>query len=149
MKNEVLGVKAPKADCTDKKCPFHGEISVKNEIYRGKVVKKDINRTATIEWFRSVYVPKYERYELRRSKMRVHNPSCLNAKIGQQVLVAKTRPLSKMKHHVIIQLLGEVDQLSLVKEAAEKLEKEKIMARKHKESAEDKEHRNVHKESKQ
>jgi len=144
MKNEVLGVKAPKADCTDKKCPFHGDISVKNEIYRGKIVKKDINRTATIEWSRSVYVPKYERYELKRSRMRVHNPGCLNAKIGQQVLAAKTRPLSKMKHHVIIQLLGDVDQLSLVKEVAEKLEKEKMHARKHKESPETKDHKNVH-----
>ena len=100
----VLGVTAPPEACTDKKCPFHGEILVKRELYPGKVIKRDSNRSATIEWNRTYYVPKYERYELRRSRMRVHNPACLNAQIGQEVLVAKTRPLSKTKHHVIIQL---------------------------------------------
>ncbi len=52
MKKEILGVKAPKKECTDGKCPFHGEINVKQELFTGKVVKKDINRSATIEWNR-------------------------------------------------------------------------------------------------
>ena len=99
----VLGIPGLQQPCTDRKCPFHGEITVKKELFRGKVVKRDINRSATIEWFSSHQVPKYERVELRRSRMRVHNPSCLNAQIGEEVLVAKTKPLSKTKHHVIIQ----------------------------------------------
>src|SRR3989338_3041641 len=107
MKQQVLGVTAPSKDCTDQKCPFHGEINVKPEFFRGKVVKKDISRSATIEWQRPFFVPKYERFEVRRSRMRTHNPACLNAEIGQEVLVAKTRPLSKTKHHVIIQILSE------------------------------------------
>ncbi|MEK6938882.1 MAG: 30S ribosomal protein S17 [Nanoarchaeota archaeon] len=104
MKSEILGIKAPNKECTDKKCPFHGEINVKREFFTGKVVKKDINHSATIEWFRPNYVHKYERYELKRSRLRVHNPACLNAEIGQEVLVAKTRPLSKTKNHVVIQI---------------------------------------------
>ena len=104
MKSEILGIKAPNKECTDKKCPFHGEINVKREFFTGKVVKKDINHSATIEWFRPSYVHKYERYELKRSRLRVHNPACLNAEIGQEVLAAKTRPLSKTKNHVIIQI---------------------------------------------
>src|SRR3989344_5171052 len=93
---ELFGSKAPEKACTDKKCPFHGEINV----------KKEINHSATIEWSKSFYVPKYERYEMRRSRMRVHNPPCLDAKIGQEVLAAKTRPMSKTKNHVIIQVLA-------------------------------------------
>lgn len=104
MKSQILGANAPAKECTDQKCPFHGQIDVKKELLSGKVVKKDINKSATIEWFRPYYVHKYERYELRRSRLRVHNPSCINAEIGQEVLVAKTRPLSKTKHHVIIQI---------------------------------------------
>jgi len=104
MKTEILGIKAPHKECTDKKCPFHGEITVKKELFSGKIIKKDINHSATIEWFRPNYIPKYERYELKRSRLRVHNPACLNAEIGQEVLVAKTRPLSKTKTHVIIQI---------------------------------------------
>jgi small subunit ribosomal protein S17 len=104
MKNEVQGVKAPQKDCTDKNCPFHGEIAVKNEFFKGILVKKDINRSATIEWFKSFRVPKYERFEVRRSRIRVHNPACIDAAIGQEVMVARTRPISKAKHHVIIQI---------------------------------------------
>jgi len=112
MKNELLGVKAPKEKCTDKKCPFHGEINLKRELFKGIVVKKDINRSATIEWNRSHYIPKYERYEMRRSRIRVHNPTCINAEIGQEVLVARTRPLSKMKHHIIIKVLEDAASVS-------------------------------------
>jgi small subunit ribosomal protein S17 len=105
MKKEILGVKAPKNKCTDNKCPFHGLINVKNEPLKGTVVKKDISRSATIEWSKSHYVSKYERYELRRSRQRVHNPTCLNAEIGDEVLAVKTRPLSKTKNYVIIDII--------------------------------------------
>lgn len=120
MKSEILGVKAPEKNCTDKNCPFHGQINVKKELFRGKVVKKDINGSATIEWQKPYYVPKYERYEIRRSKMRVHNPACLDAGVGQEVLVARTRPLSKMKNHVIIKITEKGEK----QEAAKKPVKE-------------------------
>jgi small subunit ribosomal protein S17 len=106
MTNEIFGVQAPKEACTDIKCPFHGKVTVKNELFKGEIVKKDINRSATMVWHRSQLVPKYERYEVRRSRMRLHNPACINAKIGDKVLAAKTRPLSKSKNHVIIQIIG-------------------------------------------
>ena len=111
MIKEIFGFKAPNKSCTDKKCPFHGEINVKKEFIKGKIVKKDINHSATIEWSRSSYVPKYERYEVKRSKMRTHNPECIDAEVGQMVVVAKTRPLSKMKHFVIIQIIGEINDV--------------------------------------
>lgn len=106
VSKQVLGVDAPAKECMDIKCPFHGGISVKRELLKGKVIKRDINRSATIEWLRPIYVKKYERYEIKRSRMRTHNPACIDAKIGEQVVVARTRPLSKTKHHVIIQVLG-------------------------------------------
>ncbi len=109
MKQKILGLNAPKRECTDKKCPFHGDINVKNELFKGKIIKKDISRSATIEWFRPYYVPKYERYETRRSRMRVHNPACIDAQVGDRVLVSRTRPLSKVKNHVILKVLESVD----------------------------------------
>lgn len=105
MKSEIFGCKAPKKTCNDQKCPFHGGLSVKKELLRGHVYKKDSHHSATIEWNHAYYIPKYERYETRRSRLRVHNPPCLDAQLGQEVLVAKTRPLSKTKNHVIIQIL--------------------------------------------
>ncbi len=109
MKQEVLGVKAPKSKGTvpDKKCPFYGEISVKKELVTGTVVKRDTSRSATIEWSKSRYVPKYERYKVNRFRLRVHNPASIDAQIGQKVLAARTRPLSKTKNHVIIKVLSD------------------------------------------
>lgn len=104
-KREILGIKPPKKTCTDKKCPFHGQLNVKKESFKGTIIKKDANHSATIEWTYYYHVPKYERYEIRRSRLRVHNPPCLDAQIGQQVLAVKTRPLSKTKNHVIIQII--------------------------------------------
>ncbi len=106
MAKEIFGVKAPAKTCTDGKCPFHGSLNVKREFIKGVVVKKDINRSATIQWKRSVPVPKYERTAVRLSRLRVHNPACIDAKVGDNVLVARTRPISKTKNHIIIDVLG-------------------------------------------
>ncbi len=120
VRTEVLGIPAPKrafdSQYYDRNCPFTGGLVVKKELQIGKVVKKDTNKSATIEWFRSYYVPKYERYETRKSRLRVHNPPCLDAQVGQTVLVARTRPLSKTKNHVIIQIIEGVNQKASAKE---------------------------------
>lgn len=105
MKEKIFDINAPKKECTDRKCPFHSDLPVQSERMTGTVIKKDIHHSATIEWLRTRYVKKYERFELRRSRLRVHNPPCLDANIGQQVLVARTRPLSKTKHHTIIMII--------------------------------------------
>ncbi|MBI4983272.1 30S ribosomal protein S17 [Candidatus Woesearchaeota archaeon] len=125
MKKQILGIDAPEKECTDKKCPFHGQVNVKKELFTGKVTKKDIHHSATIEWFRPYYVQKYERYELRRSRIRVHNPACINAEVGQEVLVAKTKPLSKTKHYVIIQMRESGSKEEIKAPAAPKTRKQK------------------------
>ncbi|MBI2125230.1 30S ribosomal protein S17 [Candidatus Woesearchaeota archaeon] len=128
-RKEVLGIPAPEraydSKYYDKNCPFTGGLAVKKELLTGRVVKKDTNKSATIEWFSSHYVPKYERFELRKSRLRVHNPPCLDAQIGQSVLVAKSRPISKTKHHVIIQVLegGKVEHHFGAEEPGKKIVK--------------------------
>ena len=91
--------------CGDKKCPIHGKVLVKPENYTGKVIKKDSSRSATIEWSRRLYIPKFERYEVRRSRIHVHNPACIDAKIGDTVKAMKTRPLSKTKNFAIVEVV--------------------------------------------
>lgn len=112
MKKEVLGIKAPaeKPEKHDKNCPFYGHLNVKRETFVGTIVKKDANGSATIEWKRSVFVPKYERQEIKTSRIRVHNPACILANVGDKVLVARTRPISKTKHHVILKVFGEEEK---------------------------------------
>ena len=92
-----------KIKCDDKKCPFHGKVTLHGRRFSGKVISKDAHKTATVMWYRKVYIPKYERRMTKRTKLRVHNPPCINADIGDDVIIAETRPLSKTKHFVIIE----------------------------------------------
>ena len=110
MAKTVLNVDAPEKKANgnnDKNCPFYGQLNVKKANLVGTVIKKDAHGTATIEWVRSKFVPKYERFQYRRSRVRVHNPASINAAVGEKVLLARTRPISKTKHHVIIKIISE------------------------------------------
>ncbi len=99
-------VKLPSKECNDKKCPFHGDISMRGRMFTGIVVARDVHRTATVEWGRRVKNPKYERYEKKRTKIRAHNPPCIDAKQGDNVSIMECKPLSKTKNFVIIENLG-------------------------------------------
>ncbi|MBI4154584.1 30S ribosomal protein S17 [Candidatus Woesearchaeota archaeon] len=92
----------PKESCNDKKCPFHGNLKTRGMIFFGDVIKTDLHKTATVEFKRQFFIQKYERKEVRFSKIKSHNPSCINAKIGDKVKIMETRPLSKTKNFVIL-----------------------------------------------
>jgi small subunit ribosomal protein S17 len=105
-KNIGVKVSSPSKECNDKKCPFHGNLSVRGRGFTGVVISRDVHRTATVEWNRTVKISKYERYARTRTRIRVHNPSCIDAKEGDKVKIMECRPLSKTKNFVIIENLG-------------------------------------------
>ncbi len=92
--------------CNDRRCPKHGHISIRGRNFKG-YVKKVVGSRAVIEWERILYVPKYERYEKRRSKMHSHIPACLldNIKTGSYVLIGECRPLSKITHSIVLEII--------------------------------------------
>jgi len=106
MKAKNIGVKVnlPSLECNDKKCPFHGNIKLHGRTFSGDITKVDLNRSATIEFPHFYYLPKYERYEKRITRIKAHNPSCINAKVGNHVKIFETRKLSKTKNFVIIEV---------------------------------------------
>ena len=105
----IFGVvlEMPKNTCKDTKCPFHGNLSVRGRQFTGTIVSTKMRKTAVIEFERPYFLKKYERYEKRRTKLKVHNPECINAKDGDIVNVMECRPLSKAKKFTIIKSLGE------------------------------------------
>lgn len=111
MKNIGLKAKQPEKSCKDRKCPFHGDIKVRGRTFVGKVVTSLAKNTATVTWERRHKMPKYERYETRKTKITVHNPECINAKKDDQVRIAECRPLSKTKRFVIIENLGKLEEV--------------------------------------
>ena len=71
----------------------------------GTVIAAKMTKTATIEWSRKKYLTKFERYEKRRTRIKAHNPECINAVEGDRVKIAECRPLSKTKKFIIIEKL--------------------------------------------
>ena len=91
----------PKQKCNDVKCPFHGRLSVRGRQFNGTVISTKMRKTAVIEFERLHFLKKYERYEKRRTKIKSHNPDCINAKNGDIVKIIGCRPLSKTKNFFI------------------------------------------------
>tara|TARA_Y100000034_G_C6851085_1_gene386140 strand:+ start:1151 stop:1423 length:273 start_codon:yes stop_codon:yes gene_type:complete len=81
------------------------KINPRGRILIGKIIKKDISKTATVQIEHTHFIKKYERQEKRRSKIRVHNPENINANIGDKVRIQETRPISKTKHFMIIEII--------------------------------------------
>jgi len=113
-----LDVRAPKARCDDRHCPFHGRLPVRGQVLEGTVVSVGMQRTAVVERTLLHYVPKFERYEKRRRRYLAHAPPCLNVPVGHRVRIAETRPLSKLVTFCIVEDLGEAAHRVRGEEAA-------------------------------
>ena len=98
-----LNVKAPENSCEDRHCPFHGTLRVRGREFVVNVIKTNAQKTAVVKWDRLFYIPKYQRYEKRSSRLQVHNTACINAKVGDQVRIVETKPISKTKTFVIVE----------------------------------------------
>ncbi len=104
-KNIGLKVKSPEKECDDPKCPFHGNLKVRGRVFEGTVTSDKMSKTVTVEKTRLSYIRKYKRYEKRISAFKAHNPPCIAAKVGDIVKIAETRPLSKTKHFVVVEIV--------------------------------------------
>jgi len=92
-----------KEACNDKHCPFHSSFSTRGRVLKGTVKKLSAAKTIKIEFPRLLYIPKYERYEKRKTKLLVHCPPCIDVKVGDKVKVMECRPISKTKNFVVIE----------------------------------------------
>ncbi len=99
-----IPVEVPKGVCKDINCPFHGSIKLHGRIFEGIVIRNVFHKTATIEFQRQHYIQKFERYEKRRTRIKVHVPECLAVKKGDYIKVVETRPLSKTKNFVAVEI---------------------------------------------
>ena len=105
QKNIGIEVKFPEKECTDANCPFHGRLKIRGMEFVGEIKRLSAQKTAVIQWDRFFYLPKYERYEKRRSRVNAHVPPCLNLKIGDHVRIVECRPLSKTKNFVVVEVI--------------------------------------------
>ena len=100
--NIGVDVKPPQGTCQDIKCPWHGKLPVRGRVFEGVVKSSKAKNTAVVEWGYNLYLPKYERFERRKSSVSAYNPQCIRAKEGDKVTIAECRPLSKTKAFVVV-----------------------------------------------
>ena len=102
-RNIGLPVKPPQAECDDKYCPFHGSLRVRKKIIEGVVASAKMKNTVIVQRDYLHYVPKYMRYERRRSRIPAHKPPCIDVKEGDKVKIAECRPISKTVSWVVVE----------------------------------------------
>ena len=95
----------PQRSCDDKNCPFHGQLSVRGRILDGVIVSDKMEKTVIVRRDYLKYVPKFKRYERRRSRIPAHNPPCIDAKEGDRVRIAECRPIRKTVSFVVVEVL--------------------------------------------
>nr|AKQ01764.1 30S ribosomal protein S17, small subunit ribosomal protein S17 [uncultured euryarchaeote Rifle_16ft_4_minimus_25120]AKQ03178.1 30S ribosomal protein S17, small subunit ribosomal protein S17 [uncultured euryarchaeote Rifle_16ft_4_minimus_37884] len=101
-----IDVPLPPKACTDRKCPFHGNLPVRGQMLEGVVVSIKMQHTAVIEREYLRYIQKYERYEKRTRRMNVHAPPCIGLQVGNRVTIMECKPLAKTVHFVAVHNQG-------------------------------------------
>ena len=71
----------------------------------GTIVSDKMEKTIVVRRDYLNYVPKYRRYERRRSNVPAHSPPCLEINAGDKVRLAECRPISKTVSFVVIEKL--------------------------------------------
>ena len=73
----------------------------------GIVVSAKPKKTVIVRRDYVKYIPKYERYERRHSKIAAHLPDCLKNQVkeGDRVKIAECRKISKTKSFVVIEVI--------------------------------------------
>lgn len=114
-------------ECDDAHCAVHKKIATRGREFTGTVISAKAHKTITVEWERRKYLPKYERYERRRTRIKAHAPECMQITKGDIVKIKETKPISKTKKFAAIEkmqknisYLGKEEYLT----ASQKREKE-------------------------
>jgi len=95
--------KESEVSCADKFCPEHGQISLRGRSFKGKVIRKFPKRV-TIEFERTLYIKKYERYAKKKTKLHARLPECMfkEIQIGDYIEIKECRPISKIVHFIVV-----------------------------------------------
>ncbi|HUY01332.1 MAG TPA: 30S ribosomal protein S17 [Candidatus Deferrimicrobium sp.] len=104
-RNIGFEVEAPRKECEDPHCPFHGILALHGRIFNGVVIQKKMNRSCVVRRDYLRYLPKYNRYERQHSNINCHIPACIEISVGDTVKMAECRPISKTISFTIVELI--------------------------------------------
>ncbi len=95
-------------------------LSSRGRVFEGTVIKKFPKRVV-IQFERTLYNNKYERYSRSKTKLHARLPVHLEHEIhvGDYIKIQECRPLSKLIHFVVIQKIRSKDEM-ITKKTGEK-----------------------------
>ena len=79
------------------------------KVMRGIVISNKMQKTVVVQVDRKVRHPLYEKFVSRRTKLYAHDEQG-EAKIGDVVEIAQTRPLSKLKRWRLVRVVQKAPQ---------------------------------------
>ena len=93
-------------ECKDPKCPTHGSLKTHGQQIEGTIVSDKLKRTVIVEHAYTTFLQKYKRSLRKNSRIAAHNPPCIDAKLGDKVVISGTRRLSKTKAFVVTKVIS-------------------------------------------
>ena len=91
--------------CEDRNCPTHGHLKIRGAVMEGLIVSDKPKNTVIVVKEYLHFVPKYQRYERRKTRVPAHKPPCVEVKTGDKVRIGECRKVSKTKAYVVIEKL--------------------------------------------
>ena len=90
-------------------------LSTRGRVFQGNVIRKFPKRV-TIEFERTVKLPKFERFMKKRTRIHARLPDQFanEINIGDLIKVQECRPLSKTIHFVVIEKIRDADQVKKI-----------------------------------
>ena len=82
---------------------FAENISLRGRSFKGTVIRKFPKRVV-IEFERTIYVKKYERYSKRKTKLHARLPESMSndIQVGDYIEIKECRPISKIVHFIVV-----------------------------------------------
>ena len=79
--------------------------ATRGQTFIGKVIRVSLQKNAYIEWERKVFVPKYERYARKRTRVAAHIPDGMSVNVNDTVEIKETRKISNTKNFIVTRVM--------------------------------------------
>lgn len=79
-------------------------VATRGRTFQGYVTKKFTKRVV-VEFERTVYVQKYERFKKDKTRLHARIPTGMHVDVGDYVTVQGCRPLSKIIHFIVTEIV--------------------------------------------
>ncbi len=84
---------------------MHGSLKTHGYQLEGVIVSDKLRNTVIVEHPYTTFLKKYKRSLRKNSRIAAHNPPCMDARLGDHVVIEETRRLSKTKSFVVTKVV--------------------------------------------